>query len=325
MDVLVLGSGISGLSCAIKLKEAGFEQVRILARDFPPNTTSDVAGGLWFPYKAEPIHRIIAWSKSTFQELRKLQKEFPESGITNTDFFQYFHKEIEHDAWWASAVEEYRIIGKNEIPSPFRGGYFAKVLVAEPHIHLPFLMQRFREMGGIIEHGEVTNLNDVVQEQRIVINCLGLEAGSILSDEKVYPIRGQILRVKNPGISRSMTIETNDEQSELATYTIARSEDVILGGVAMVNNWDTHIDMELVEGILERCSEIEPALKGAEVLGHKAGLRPGRTEIRLELEHCSKTSGIIHNYGHGGSGYTVNWGCAEEVVSLAALFAKNLY
>jgi D-amino-acid oxidase len=42
------------------------------------------------------------------------------------------------------------------------------------------------------------------------------------------------------------------------------------------------------------------------------GLRPGRTAVRLE-----RMGNIIHNYGHGGGGYTVAWGCASEVGRLA--------
>jgi D-amino-acid oxidase len=325
MDVLILGCGISGLSCAVTLVEQGCKQVRIIARDFPPNTTSDVAGGLWFPYKAEPIDRILGWSKGTFQALMRLQAESPDAGIIGTEFFQYFRKPIDHEAWWASAVEVYRKLAPSEVPGGFQGGYYAQVLVAEPQTHLPFLMKRFLALGGKIEQGLVQSLNDVIADNRIIVNCTGIDSKRLLGDSAVFPIRGQIVRVKNPGIRRSMTIETNEENSEYATYTIARSEDIVLGGVAMMNNWDTSIDEATIQGIIERCTEIEPSLRGAEVLGHKAGLRPGRTEIRLELEQKSSTCAVIHNYGHGGSGYTVNWGCAEEVALLARTFIESIH
>jgi D-amino-acid oxidase len=323
MDVLILGCGISGLSCAIKLKEQGFERVRIVARDLPPNTTSDVAGGLWFPYKAEPIHRILGWSKTTFQELKRLQSEYPSAGITTTDFYQYFRKPVDYEAWWSSAVEVYHKLAPSELSNGFLGGYYAQVLVAEPQTHLPFLMKYFEALGGTIERGVVETLKEIIAENTIIVNCTGLDSKRLVSDTEMFSIRGQIVRVKNPGIRRSITIESSDEQSENATYTIARSEDVILGGVAMINNWDTSIDDTTIQGIVERCTEIEPTLQGAEVLGHKAGLRPGRTEIRLELEQHGDTCAVIHNYGHGGSGYTVNWGCAEEVSQLAKIFTEN--
>lgn len=51
----------------------------------------------------------------------------------------------------------------------------------------------------------------------------------------------------------------------------------------------------------------------------QVGLRPLRTSgVRLEREDVSMSTGVpvVHNYGHGGSGITLHWGCAEEAVSL---------
>jgi len=50
----------------------------------------------------------------------------------------------------------------------------------------------------------------------------------------------------------------------------------------------------------------------------RRGIRPCRTEIRLEVE-----GKIIHNYGHGGSGWTVCWGCAEDTVKLVNNLLKK--
>ena len=53
MEVVVVGCGVSGLSCGIRLLEAGFD-VQIWARDLPLRTTSNIAAAIWYPYKAYP-------------------------------------------------------------------------------------------------------------------------------------------------------------------------------------------------------------------------------------------------------------------------------
>ena len=67
---------------------------------------------------------------------------------------------------------------------------------------------------------------------------------------------------------------------------------------------------------MNKCASIIPELKDAEIIEDLVGLRPGRTEVRLEKEERDGVD-LIHNYGHGGSGVTLSWGCADEVVELA--------
>ena len=59
-----------------------------------------------------------------------------------------------------------------------------------------------------------------------------------------------------------------------------------------------------------------------QVLEDWVGLRPGRTSLRLEREdmQLGEAGGhetvVVHNYGHGGSGLTLAWGCAGDVVRI---------
>jgi D-amino-acid oxidase len=140
-----------------------------------------------------------------------------------------------------------------------------------------------------------------------------LGARGLAGDDSVAPIRGQILRVRNPGLGRFWLDEENPAG---LTYVVPRSKDCVLGGTAEEGAWDTRPDPEAA-GILRRCAALEPLLEDAEVLEHGVGLRPGRPEVRLELEGLADGTPLVHNYGHGGSGVTLSWGCAEEAAGLA--------
>ena len=63
--VIVVGAGVVGLTCAVRLLEAG-HRVDVVARDLPLETTSAVAAALWYPYRALPQDRVTAWSRTSY-------------------------------------------------------------------------------------------------------------------------------------------------------------------------------------------------------------------------------------------------------------------
>ena len=98
---------------------------------------------------------------------------------------------------------------------------------------------------------------------------------------------------------------------------LSRTHDIILGGTLQKDNWDLNIDPATADDILTRNARIQPDLREADILSHAVGLRPGRKEVRLEMERVNKNTAVIHNYGHGGAGFTLSWGCADDVARLA--------
>jgi D-amino-acid oxidase len=149
-----------------------------------------------------------------------------------------------------------------------------------------------------------------------VVNATGLAARRLCDDAAVRPVRGQIVLVANPGLTESVRDQENPDGY---TYVHPRAADVVLGGTFEPDEWDATPVAAACEAIRRRCAALVPRLAGAEVLGYVAGLRPERGGgVRLEVdEYAAAPARVIHNYGHGGAGVTLGWGCADRVVELA--------
>ncbi|HEV7453231.1 MAG TPA: FAD-dependent oxidoreductase, partial [Pseudonocardiaceae bacterium] len=94
---------------------------------------------------------------------------------------------------------------------------------------------------------------------------------------------------------------------------------VILGGTAEPGKWDRDPDPATGQAILERCTRLEPRLTNTTVINHLVGLRPTRRCVRVDLQHHSSGATIAHNYGHGGAGVSLSWGCATEITNLISI------
>jgi D-amino-acid oxidase len=310
-DVIVVGCGVIGLTSAVTLQESG-PDVRIVSAALPLETTSSVAAAVWYPYRAYPEDRVLSWGKRGFEVFEDLA-HLPESGVRMREGVELWHREVP-DPWWANAVPHpVRRCAQDELPAGYRDGHAFLAPVVEMPVYLDYLLERFTEAGGDLEHRALSSLEEVQEEGGAVVNCAGLGSRDLVGDTSMEPVRGQIVRVRNPGVERFILDEDNPEG---LTYIIPRSEDCILGGTAEEGVWDTEPDPGVAAAILRRCAALEPRLVGAEVLEHKAGLRPSRPEIRLEREDAAPGRPRVHNYGHGGSGVTLSWGCAEETLGI---------
>jgi D-amino-acid oxidase len=307
-DAVVVGCGVVGLTVAICLREAGLDAGIVAAR-LPHATTSGVAAAIWYPYKAYPEESVLTWGGRTYEVFEELSGT-PESGVLMREGVEIWRERVP-DPWWAGAVPYVRRCGEDELPPGYRDGHAFTAPVVEMPIYLTYLMDRFTAAGGSVEQRTLSSLDEV--DARVVVNCVGLGARDLVDDTSMEPIRGQVVRVRNPGLERFVLDEENPEG---VTYIVPRSDDCILGGTAEEGKWDLEPDPETAAAILRRCARLEPSLKGVEVLEHKVGLRPGRSEIRLEREDGPDGVPRIHNYGHGGSGITLSWGCAEETLRL---------
>jgi D-amino-acid oxidase len=125
-------------------------------------------------------------------------------------------------------------------------------------------------------------------------------------------VQGQVVRVTRPAGEAILVDETGD----FPTYVVPRDHDCILGGTAVENAWQRTPDPAVTAAIVDRCRALCPALRESRILSAHVGLRPGRRQIRLEAETLASGKRVIHNYGHGGAGFTTAWGTALAVLQL---------
>ena len=312
VDCVVVGAGVSGLSCAIRLLEAD-HSVRIIAREFSPNLVSDRAAALWYPFLVHPVEKTDRWGTETYAELLRLGEGELSAGISMRKGREYLRERVELPGW-REDITHFRVLDSDEIPKPWVFGWEFESPIIEMPFYMPWLITRTRELGGIVEKGEVGDLSEIKAE--LVVNCSGIGARELCNDSEVHPVRGQVIYIEqDPGYGRF------DQQPETLTYTIARRDCTVLGGTAQVDDWNLEICEADREEILTKCEAVWPELDRSKIVAEAVGLRPSRSEVRLESEILADGNPVIHNYGHGGAGVTLSWGCADEVVRLAKKFA----
>ena len=297
--ITVVGAGVVGLSCAVRLLEEG-HRVDVLARDLPLETTSAVAAAIWYPYRAYPVEQVLAWSRRTFATFLEIADQ-PGAGVSLRSGVEVFT--TRQDAqWWQPAVLRLEHV---QPPAGYVDAWTFQAPVVEMPVYLAWLGARIADLGGTITRMSLPALPIGAD---VVVNAAGLGARLLASDASVEPVSGQVVYVEQVGLEHWWL----DSSADL-TYVVPRSHDIVVGGTDVEGDWSRTPSPAVADAILERARRLVPELAAARVLRHRVGLRPARPSVRVE-----RVGDVVHCYGHGGAGVTLSWGTADEVVGLVA-------
>ncbi|XP_031357019.1 D-aspartate oxidase-like [Photinus pyralis] len=319
-SIAVIGAGVIGLSAATALQEhLPNVTVTIYAEKISPNLTSNVAAGMWAPflYQKTDGEKILSWGRGSHDQFLKLWKggHASEAGIClqlvkslSADIDLHVGQNI---VWGEQQMppEEVEFLTKL-LKKDFRTAVNYVSFTCEPSRYLPFLQKRFIQNGGKIVIRKIKDFREL-SHYNLVVNCTGLGAQELTDDTQMTPIRGTAIRVKAPWLFHSLM---DDD-----IYIILNADTCVLGTTAQYGDYELNPRESETKNINNFCNSLVPALENAEYVKTCVGLRPGRVEVRLETEIQDidgKLLPIVHNYGHGGCGVTLSYGCALNVVDL---------
>jgi D-amino-acid oxidase len=333
------------------LSERG-HQVTIIADATNEETTSSAAAAFWYPFWTgdRPDHSWYrpVWAWETFQKLQALIDQ-PNSGVSPTALVEYFDSTIEPNEvqetidsmWWRlMGVLKFRVLSSKEVAGiscggrHFSSGTTFQTVVVNMSEYLPYLESLLANFRCSIreEHIVPRDLDALCRKFRFVINCTGLGARELVFDKAMTSVKGVVVHVAPvPGVQTIILVHTGSLFSSYPVYVVPRAgsrSDIVLGGTLGqgAEGLPRHVAYSLLDTevsdvrddartILAMCQAIEPRIKGVKEISVSIGYRPSRKPmVRLEPELTGGHAGqIIHNYGHGGGGVTLSWGCAREV------------
>ena len=309
IDAIVVGAGVIGLTTGVCLAEAGL-RTRIVAAEQRERTTSYAAGAICGPVFLPPDDPVGAWEHAGFDEFTALAAD-SRTGVRLRD--GVFVAPIEMtDAPPIARPAEVRLLAAEEVPAGYASGFVASIPCVDMPRYLDYLTGRYQAAGGVIERRRLRSVADAAQMAPLVANCSGLGARDLVPDPDVRPIRGQHVVMENPGID---TVFMEPPFGTAWAGIVPHGDVVVLGGIAVEDDWNLEPDPAVADQILHRCVAVEPRLRDARIVEHRVGLRPGRPSVRLEREELDGVV-VVHDYGHGGNGVMLSWGCARAAVAL---------
>ncbi len=267
--VAVLGCGVVGLTTARMAQDAGFS-VTIYTKAMPPETTSNIAGGQWYPATVYDDEKVMS-ERFTDQFIAACRYAYERYQITTSAQYgvRWMRNYTVHRGAYlapkpagapaprariAGALDglmpEHRLLAARE--NPFGIGYTTQYdgMIIEPPMFLNALVTDFRIAGGRVVVRELATPAEVqALPEKLVFNCTGLGAKALFGDAELTPVRGQLtFLLPQPEVTYATVFED--------TYMFSRRDGVLLGGTHEWGNASLAVDPATVTAKLAKQAEL---------------------------------------------------------------------
>jgi D-amino-acid oxidase len=307
--VAIVGAGVSGLTCAVVFAESGFE-ISILAERIGDRTDSAAAAAIWYPYDVGSGNEVVPWALISYGRFLELARS-PQTGVSVVELRVFSRLGPIAPPNWAQPFAT-RALVASDIPAAFVSGFSIRVPLIETSKYLDYLQARLTNAGGSVTGGlcfeQLEEVNDAFE---LIVNCSGIGARDLVPDPAMEPHRGQVAIVRKLDLPSAVVCDDPP-----LMYAIPRAQDCVLGGTNDVSD-NRAPDSSATGSIIKECRRVL-GFPAPELIAERVGLRPGRRSgVRVGAEKLRDGRAVIHNYGHGGAGFTLSWGCAQTILELA--------
>jgi D-amino-acid oxidase len=245
----VIGCGAVGLATARLLQRRG-AAVTIYAKDLPPHTTSNIAGGQWGPFSVFDPGRTTAAFDEQFARARtlawRLFQDLPGSEYGIRWIENYSLRDTPFTAAPPEQVRDVEDLGPREHPFPARYARRFTTMLVETSTYLAAMLREFFIAGGRVVVRDFLSTGDLVTlDESVVFNCTGLGARTLFGDEELVPVKGQLtILLPQPEVDY-ITLPSN------GLYMFPRSDGILLGGTQERGVWTLEPNREAEERILD--------------------------------------------------------------------------
>lgn len=241
----VVGCGAVGLATARLMQDRGW-QVTIYARELPPHTTSNIAGGQWSPTSVYDDEAVTPAFLQQFEEAMRLAYRYyqnlvgPRYGVRWISNYTIGSEPVPPDNFndrYAAMYPQLMDLEPGQHPFAARYVRHYDTMLIEPAVYLPALIQDFYTAGGTIQVMDFVDRDHLLSlAEPVIMNCTGLGARDLFNDEGLFPIKGQ-LSFLLPQDEVDYIILGNG-----GLYMFPRSDGILLGGTFERNEWSTEPD-----------------------------------------------------------------------------------
>lgn len=325
--IAVLGAGVVGITTALLLQEQGLE-VTVYTHQDPKETTSIKAGAVFEPYRPgnmskEEMLNFVRFGLERYYQVISQNPEAQTGMRLHTLYSPSIGKTDLSQIPFLEAMPSFKLLTGIDVPGDFQSAVmYEGIPFIDPTKALPFFVEEFLKKDGlIVKTSKVTDLDQFLKEitQDTLINCTGLGSRELVGDLTLRPMRGQIVVLnRTPDWRHSVLADDG-------SYLFPRMEETILGGTTEIDEWQEITTKDEIQRIITRAQVLWPEINpDLDIARTYAGLRPFRDDgVRIEIEQWGQKR-VIHNYGHGGSGWTFNWGSAKKVVELYSALTQTV-